>query len=109
MNGKLERIRKEAVVILSRYYHSICLQEPTITSVNLILGSATSEVRTKHTLKYMYWNMSGGGGRPTISWWLRHNSTSRKVAGSTFEDILEVYSASNRNEYQKQRNNVSGE
>jgi hypothetical protein len=54
---------------------------------------------------------------------LRHYATSRKVAGSRPDDELYfsnyltlpsalgpgVYSASNRNEYQKQKNNVSGE
>jgi hypothetical protein len=55
---------------------------------------------------------------------LRHYATSRKVAGSRPEEVNAyfsiyfippaalgpgVYSASNRNEYQKQKNNVSGE
>jgi hypothetical protein len=54
--------------------------------------------------------------------WLRHYATSRKVAGSIPDEVifeiylihpaalgLGVYSASNRNEYQKHKNNVSGE
>jgi hypothetical protein len=50
---------------------------------------------------------------------LKHYSTSQKVAGSGHDEAIylillaalghEVYSASNRNEYQKQKNNVSGE
>jgi hypothetical protein len=56
--------------------------------------------------------------------WLRPYATSRKVAGSRFDEVNEffsvylilpaalglgVYSAPNRNEYQKQKNYVSGE
>jgi hypothetical protein len=56
--------------------------------------------------------------------WLRHHATNRKVAGSrpkgrnNFFSIYlilptalgpGVHSASNRNEYQKRKNNVSGE
>jgi hypothetical protein len=57
--------------------------------------------------------------------WLRHYATSRKVAGLSPYRVIEffvsidlilpaalgpgVHSASNRNEYQKQKNNVSGE
>jgi hypothetical protein len=59
-----------------------------------------------------------------IEYWLRHYATSRKVAGSRPEEVNEffsiylilpaalspgVYLACNRNEYQKQRNKVSGE
>jgi hypothetical protein len=59
-----------------------------------------------------------------VSQWLRHYVTSRKVAGSRSIEVNEissiylilpaalghgVYSASNKNEYQKQKNNVSGE
>jgi hypothetical protein len=55
---------------------------------------------------------------------LRHYATSQKVAGSRPDEVNEffsiylilpaalgpgVYSASNRNEYQKQKNYVSGE
>jgi hypothetical protein len=55
---------------------------------------------------------------------LRHYATSQKVAGSRLDEVIElfsiylnlsaalrpgIYSASNRNEYQKQKNNVSGE
>jgi hypothetical protein len=55
---------------------------------------------------------------------LRHYVTSRKVTGSRPDEVNDffsiylivpaalgpgVYSASNRNEYQKQKNNVSGE
>jgi hypothetical protein len=55
---------------------------------------------------------------------LKHYATSRKVAGSSPDEVTAifsiyvilsaalgpgVYSASNRNEYQKQKNNVSGE
>jgi hypothetical protein len=55
---------------------------------------------------------------------LSHYATSWKLAGSSPEEVIEfvsiyiilpaalgpgVYSASNRNEYQKPRNNVSGE
>jgi hypothetical protein len=55
---------------------------------------------------------------------LRHYATSRKVKGSRLDEVNAffpiylilpaalsrgVYSASNRNEYQKQANNVSGE
>jgi hypothetical protein len=57
--------------------------------------------------------------------WLRRNATSWKVADSSPHDVIDfllstylilpaalspgVYSASNRNEYQKQKSNVSGE
>jgi hypothetical protein len=59
-----------------------------------------------------------------VAWWLTHYATSRKVGGSRLDkEILffpiylifpvalgsGVYSTSNRNEYQKQKNNVSGE
>jgi hypothetical protein len=57
-----------------------------------------------------------------VAWWLRHYATNRKVADSmpdevNFEMYLifpaalgpGVYSASNRNEYQKHKNNVYGE
>jgi hypothetical protein len=55
---------------------------------------------------------------------LRHDAASRKVAGSIPDEVIDffsiylilpaalvavVYSASNRNEYQKQGRNVSGE
>jgi hypothetical protein len=55
---------------------------------------------------------------------LRHYAVSQKVAGSSPDEVNEffpiylilsatlgpgVYSASNRNEYQKQKDNVSGE
>jgi hypothetical protein len=55
---------------------------------------------------------------------MKHYSTSQKVAGSIPDEVNEfsstylilsaalspgVYSVSNRNEYQKQKNNVSGE
>jgi hypothetical protein len=56
--------------------------------------------------------------------WLRHYATSRKAGGSSPDEANEffliclilpaalglvVYSASNRNEYQEQKNNASGE
>jgi hypothetical protein len=56
--------------------------------------------------------------------WSKHYTASRKVAGSSPDGIVEIsqftqtfrphcgpeiYSASNRNEYQNQKNNVSGE
>jgi hypothetical protein len=49
--------------------------------------------------------------------WLMHYSASRKVAGSIFaiffnlpnSSVPGVYSTSNRNVYQKQKNNISGE
>jgi hypothetical protein len=60
-----------------------------------------------------------------VALWLKHYAKSRKVAGSKPDEVNEfffsiclilpaalgpgVYSASNRNEYQKQKNNVSGE
>jgi hypothetical protein len=60
-----------------------------------------------------------------IAWWLRHSATTRKVAGSRPDEVKEffsiylilpaalgpeVYSTSNRNEYEKHKNNnVSGE
>jgi hypothetical protein len=59
-----------------------------------------------------------------VALWLRHYVTSRKVAGSRPDEVNEfssislilpvalgpgVYSTSNRDEYQKQKNNVSGE
>jgi hypothetical protein len=59
-----------------------------------------------------------------VASWLRHYATSHKVMGLRpyqvneffsiyiiLPDTLDtgVYSASNRNEYQKQKNNVSGE
>jgi hypothetical protein len=59
-----------------------------------------------------------------MAWWLRHYATSREVAGSRPDEVNEffsihlilsaalgsgVHSASSRNEYQKQKNNVSGE
>jgi hypothetical protein len=60
---------------------------------------------------------------PKIAWWLRHYATNRKVAGSIPDEVNfkiylilpaalvpAVYSASNRNEYQKHKNNnVYGE
>jgi hypothetical protein len=63
------------------------------------------------------------GGMRYVSW-LRRNTTGRKVAGSSSDEIITyfsiylillaalgpgVYSSSNRNEYQKLKNNVSGE
>jgi hypothetical protein len=62
-------------------------------------------------------------GRHVVAQWLRHYDASRKVLGSRPDDVNEsfsiylflpgalgpgVHSASNRNEYQKQKNNVSG-
>jgi hypothetical protein len=62
--------------------------------------------------------------RHAVAQWLRHYATSRKVACYRSDEVNEffpiylilpavlghgVYSASNRNEYQKQKNNVSGE
>jgi hypothetical protein len=58
-----------------------------------------------------------------VAQWLRHYATSRKVAGSRPDERIffliylilpaalgpGVHSVSNRNEYQKQKNNVSGE
>jgi hypothetical protein len=57
-----------------------------------------------------------------VAQWLRHYATNRKVAGSIPDEVSfliylifpaalgpGVYSASNRNEYQKHKNNVSGE
>jgi hypothetical protein len=60
-----------------------------------------------------------------LALWLRHYAISRKVAGSRPDEVNEfsfsiylflpaaigpgVHSASNRNEYQKQKNYVSGE
>jgi hypothetical protein len=60
-----------------------------------------------------------------VAYWLRHYSTSRKVTGSRPDEVNEffaifsnpsgrtmgpgVHPASNRNEYQKQKNNFSGE
>jgi hypothetical protein len=57
--------------------------------------------------------------------WLRYYATSRKIAGSRTDEVDDffyiiylilpaalgpgLHSASNRNEYQKQKNNVSGE
>jgi hypothetical protein len=59
-----------------------------------------------------------------VTYWLRHYARSWKVTGLRTNEVNEVfliyltlpaalgagvYSASNRNEYQKQKNNVSGE
>jgi hypothetical protein len=54
-----------------------------------------------------------------LAYWLRHYATNRKVNGSRGEWVFlfnlpavlgpGIHSASNRNEYQKQKNNVSGE
>jgi hypothetical protein len=59
-----------------------------------------------------------------VELWLRHYATSQKVTGLRTDEVNEffsiylilldavgpgVHSASNRNEYQKQKNNVSGE
>jgi hypothetical protein len=59
-----------------------------------------------------------------VAQWLRHYATSKKVVGSRLDDVNEffsiylilpaelspeVYSASNRNEFQKQKCNASGE
>jgi hypothetical protein len=57
-----------------------------------------------------------------VMYWLKHYVISRKVAGSRPDELnfsiylillaalgSGVHSASNRNEYQKQKNNVSGE
>jgi hypothetical protein len=64
-----------------------------------------------------------GGGGHAVAYWLRHYATIRMVAGSepgemsSFFSILlilpaalgqEVYSASNSNKYQKQKNHISG-
>jgi hypothetical protein len=69
-----------------------------------------------HYLQFCTWH--------TVAQWLRHYATSRKLAGSRPDEVNaffliylilpaalgpEVHSASNRNEYQKQENNVSGE
>jgi hypothetical protein len=62
-------------------------------------------------------------GGHAVAQWLRHYATNRKVAGSIPDEVNfliylilsatlgpGVYSASNRNEYQKHKNNnVSGE
>jgi hypothetical protein len=58
----------------------------------------------------------------TVEYWLRHYATSHKVGGSrpdegNFSGYLilpatlrpEVYSVTNRNEYEKEKNYVSGE
>jgi hypothetical protein len=56
--------------------------------------------------------------RHAVQQWLRYNDTSWKVVSSRPEEVNEyfsiypslgpgVYSASNRNEYQKQRNNLT--
>jgi hypothetical protein len=65
-----------------------------------------------------------GGGGHAVTFWLRHYSTSRKVAHLRLDEVNGflsiylillaalgpgIYSASNRNEYQKQKYNVSGE
>jgi hypothetical protein len=70
----------------------------------------------------MYYSGTGGGGGTRNR--LRHYATSRKVAGSSPDEVTEfssiclilpaalgpgIHSASNGNEYQKQKNNVSGE
>jgi hypothetical protein len=66
------------------------------------------------------------GLRYTVAKWLKHYATSRKVASSRPYEVNKffffpihlilpaalgpgVYSASNRHEYRKQENNVSGE
>jgi ABC-type uncharacterized transport system permease subunit len=74
-------------------------------------------------LHLVWWILSNISGYAVV-YWLRHYATSRKVAGSTPDEVIQffsmylivsaaigpvVYSASNRNEYQKQKNNVSGE
>jgi hypothetical protein len=60
----------------------------------------------------------------SVAWWLRRYATSRKVAGLRTDEVITffsiylilpaslgagIYSASNRNEYQKQKNDVSVE
>jgi hypothetical protein len=62
------------------------------------------------------------GNVHAVAYWIRHYATNRKVVGSIpYEVIFKiylilpatlgpgVYSASNRTEYQKQKNDVSGE
>jgi hypothetical protein len=63
------------------------------------------------------------GIKMLLAYWLRHYATNRKVASSIPDEVIfliylilpaalgsGVYSASNRNEYQKHKNNnVSGE
>jgi hypothetical protein len=58
-----------------------------------------------------------------VAQWLRHYATSRKISGSRPDEVngffnlpnpsgalgFGIYSALNRNEYQKQKNNVSRE
>jgi hypothetical protein len=59
-----------------------------------------------------------------LAWWLRHFVTNRKVAGSRPNEVNGffsmylilpaairpgVYSATDRNEYQKQKNNICGD
>jgi hypothetical protein len=59
-----------------------------------------------------------------VAQWLGHYATSRKTTDSRIDDVIKlfsiyliipaaldsgVYSASNRNEYQKRKNNISGE
>jgi hypothetical protein len=59
-----------------------------------------------------------------VAYWLRHYATSRKISGSTPEEMNDFFSsyliltaaldpgfnsACNRNEYQRQKKNVSGE
>jgi hypothetical protein len=58
----------------------------------------------------------GGGRGRAVMQWLRHCATILKVTGSRpdemkefFFSIYPILSVSNRNEYQKQKNNVSGE
>jgi hypothetical protein len=91
--------------------------EPVGFFVILALKQELTEfnVENGHHL-LVYWH--------AVVYWLRHYITSRKVAGSRLDKVTEffsiylilpaalgpgVHSASNRNEYQKQRNNVSGE
>jgi hypothetical protein len=88
-------------------------------------GSACSTLLHYYSHSFrIIWCINGKCRANTfIHWWLRHNATSWKVTGSRpYEVILfliylillatldpEVHSVSNKNEYQKQENNVSGE
>jgi hypothetical protein len=101
------------------YPRKLALTSPT--SGGLSVGIVRSRTQT---MQFSFFsNILRGVQFHAVAFWLIHCTKSRKVLGSRSDEVnqlpiylillialgSEVYSASNRNEYQNQKNNVSGE
>jgi hypothetical protein len=88
-----------------------------------LISVTDSYVVPLETLGFVIYSLLMSKERHFVAYWLRHYATSRKIAGSRPDEVHffsiylifpaalgpGVYSASNRNDYQKQKNKVSGE